>query len=495
MPPPLALLIFLAFILWLFSLERKRRTGVSSALWIPILWVFIIASRPVSQWLHPGAPAVGTDLDGSPVDRIFYFGMIIAGYVVLSRRRLDWAAVFRQNRWLFLFYGYLLLTTFWSAHPFVSFKRLFKDFGNVIMILVILTETNPSAAVKSMLSRCTYLLLPLSVLFIQYYPELGRAYIPFVWEPTFTGVTTDKNTLGEVLFIFGLFLIWEGSELWARNRRGNKRQDIIAWILVVSMDFWLLWKAHSSTSLGCFIFGSAILLALRTPFLQRKAGHLGIYCVLLIGSLLVLNGVFNLGQFFMEGLGRDATLTGRTEIWDRVLRSHTNSIFGEGFWIYWDSDMSANLFPEYYFRMPQSHNGYIEMYLDGGFIAVTFLVGLAGSFLGKAKKDILQGNSFGALFLAFVLMALVYNYTEAAFARLTLVWFAQLLAGIQIPFRPTHEIIDQEAIRKRRTIAQAASSFSGAGCSEISQTPPTESRALTTAGVVSTPGSRRVVNT
>jgi len=458
MPPVLALLVFVAFILWLFALERKRRTGVSSALWIPTLWVLIIASRPVSQWLHPGSPdlSVGMELDGSPIDRAFYFGIIIAGFMVLARRRLDWARVLSQNPWVFLFYGYFALTIFWSADPFVSLKRLFKDFGNVVMILVILTEVNPSAAVKSLLARCTYVLLPLSVLFIQYYPELGRAYTPFTWEPSFTGVTTGKNTLGEVLIIFGLFLVWEGSERWTRNRRGITRQETIAWVLVVLMEFWLLLKAHSSTSLGCFIFGSAILFAMRMPFFQRRAHHLGIYGVGLIGIVLVLNGVFNLGQFFAESLGRDATLTGRTEIWDRVLHSHTNSIFGEGFWIYWDTDKSANLFSEYYFRLLQSHNGYIEMYLDGGFVGVLILAGLAGSFLGKAKQDILRGGSFGVLYLLFVLTALVYNYTEAAFARLSLVWFAQLLAGIQIPVRPTRKLIPREVISNRSSVAEAA---------------------------------------
>jgi exopolysaccharide production protein ExoQ len=459
MPPVVALLVFVVFILWLFALERKRRTGVSSALWIPTLWVLIIASRPVSQWLHPGAPdvTVGMELEGSPIDRAFYFAIIIAGFLVLNRRRLDWGRVFSQNPWVFLFYGYFAVSVIWSAHPDVSLKRLFKDFGNVIMILVVLTEVNPIAAVKSLLARCTYVLLPLSVLFIQYFPELGRGYVPFTWEPYFSGVTTGKNTLGAVLIIFGLFLVWEGSERWTRNRQGTKRQETIAWVLVVFMEFWLLWKAHSSTSLGCFIFGSVILLAMRMPYFQRKARHLGIYGAVIIGIVFVLNSVFNLGQFFAESLGRDATLTGRTEIWDRVLHSgHTNPIFGEGFWIFWDSDKSANLFPEFFFRLLQSHNGYIEMYVDGGFVGLLILAGLAGSFLGKAKQDILRGSSFGVLYLLFALVALVYNYTEAAFARLSLVWFAQLLAGIQIPREPTRKRIPREETRNSSSVAAAA---------------------------------------
>jgi exopolysaccharide production protein ExoQ len=458
MPRVVALLLCIAFILWLFAVERKRRTGVSAALWIPILWVLIIASRPVSQWLHPGAPevTVGTELEGSPIDRAFYFGIIIAGFLVLTRRRLDWGRVISENPWVFLFYAYFALTILWSPYPLVSLKRLFKDFGNVVMILVVLTESNPLAAVKSLLSRCTYVFLPMSFLFIQYYPELGRGYTPFTWEPYFTGVTTGKNTLGELLIICGLFIVWRAPAGWIRNLRRTPRPEIIAWVVILFMECWLLWKAHSSTALGCFLFGGIILLVMRMPFCQRRTRHLGVYGVLIVGAVLVLNTLFNLGQFFAESLGRDTTLTGRTEIWDRVLHSQTNQIFGEGFWIFWDTDKSADLFPDFFFRLLQAHNGYIELYLDGGLVGVLVLVIFTVSCLRKAKKDILKGNSLGVLYLLFALAALVHNYTEASFARLTFIWFALLLAGMQIPFRRTSERAARATARSGSPVAEVA---------------------------------------
>ena len=45
------------------------------------------------------------------------------------------------------------------------------------MVLVILTEKRPYEAVGVILRRLAFLLLPLSVLFIRYYPDLGREYI------------------------------------------------------------------------------------------------------------------------------------------------------------------------------------------------------------------------------------------------------------------------------------------------------------------------------
>ena len=57
------------------------------------------------------------------------------------------------------------------------------------------------------ISRVGFLLLPASVLFIKYYGDLGRAYNPD-GEQTNTGVTTNKNTLGLIVFLVSLGALW-----------------------------------------------------------------------------------------------------------------------------------------------------------------------------------------------------------------------------------------------------------------------------------------------
>ena len=74
----------LILMIWLIRRDTARRDGLSAALWIPTLWVGILASRPVSAWLGSGG-SVDT-LEGSPLDRLFFFGMIFAALIVMSRR-------------------------------------------------------------------------------------------------------------------------------------------------------------------------------------------------------------------------------------------------------------------------------------------------------------------------------------------------------------------------------------------------------------------------
>src|SRR5882672_10661482 len=198
MPSQLAAALFAGFILWLFIRDRKRSTTVSMAAWLPLIWAAIIGSRPITLWFG-GALSMETPddyLKGSPIDMMIFLSLIVAGALVLVQRRMNWNELFANNTWLFIFFLYWGLSVAWSDYPFVGLKRWIKDLGNLIMVLVILSEEDPVQAVKTVFARCGFLLLPLSVLFIKYYPYLGRYYSRWSWTPVYCGVTTEKNALG-----------------------------------------------------------------------------------------------------------------------------------------------------------------------------------------------------------------------------------------------------------------------------------------------------------
>lgn len=139
--PHLILFSFLLFAIWLIRQDTKLRAGISPALWIPTLWLGIIASRPVSAWT--GISGSGDTLDGSPADRAFYLVLIVAALLVLSRRAVNWSWFISRNLPLLLFYGFLLVSVLWANSPYSSFKRWFKESGNILVALVILTDPRP----------------------------------------------------------------------------------------------------------------------------------------------------------------------------------------------------------------------------------------------------------------------------------------------------------------------------------------------------------------
>src|SRR5215831_7946814 len=167
MVPSLATVGCILFIVYLFWADLRRPDSPSKALGVPVAWMFLASSRWVSSWLNV-APALASASDyaeGSPLDRAVFFGLIIAGILILSRRQINWGELLVNNKWIVLYFLYCLASMAWSDEPFILFKRLFKDLGNPIMALVILTERRPYEAIMVVLRRLAFLLLPLSVLF------------------------------------------------------------------------------------------------------------------------------------------------------------------------------------------------------------------------------------------------------------------------------------------------------------------------------------------
>src|SRR2546421_534541 len=209
--PSLASFLTVAFIVFLFRRDIRERPDVSGALWLPLLWFVLICSRPFSGWLNifglPVSSAASVE-EGSPLDAYFYLALVTAGFCVLIKRQVQLSEVLRQNGWLIAFIAYCFIAIIWSDYPFVAFKRWTKILGHPIMTLIVLTEPDPKEALIRLMKRCAYVVIPVSILFIKYYPELGRSFDEWTGDPMNNGIATDKNMLGADCLILGYFFFW-----------------------------------------------------------------------------------------------------------------------------------------------------------------------------------------------------------------------------------------------------------------------------------------------
>src|SRR2546426_10779518 len=99
MPPPVALFIASLFIAYLFARDYKQQPNISSAVWIPTIWLLILGSRPASWWLGltPAVASVDEIMEGSPVDAAVFAALMVAAFVVLWKRHVPWGSVIRSN--------------------------------------------------------------------------------------------------------------------------------------------------------------------------------------------------------------------------------------------------------------------------------------------------------------------------------------------------------------------------------------------------------------
>jgi O-antigen ligase len=148
---------------------------------------------------------------------------------------------------------------------------------------------------------------------------------------------------------------------------------------------------------------------------------------------------FDSSGSMIQDLGRNPTLTGRTAIWETVLPLAGNSLIGTGyesFWIgerrekFWSANNGA------FYGINEAHNGYIELYLNLGWIGVALLAVLIVMGYPKVMATFRGNPAAGSLGLAFFASELIFNFTEAGFRMMNPLWIFFLLALVGIPAAP-----------------------------------------------------------
>jgi O-antigen ligase len=378
---------------------------------------------------------MANDAATSVVDQIFFLTVLGSSLIVAFFRRMSWIKLFTSNIALVLFYLYFAVSVAWSSDPVGSTKRLIKDFGLLFVVALILTEKDPLEAMRAVYIRCAIVLLPLSFVFIKWYPEMGRAY-GIAGEQMVTGVTTQKNSLGEIVLIFTLCLIWDYFE--TRLPGTIFRFKRLPWdlIMLVICGLNLLHLSQSKTALVCLIVGS--LLICRTGwFASRSVSRLVLVCALALPFVVFFAQRFAsiLGPL-TQALGRNLTFTGRTSIWQHITLDTVDPMIGAGYWNFWGGPGGYRVNLAMNSIIPNAHNGYVDLYLDGGLLGLAFLFILLLTVGMRIIRHMRVGSPlsrYERVRFAFVIAAIIYNLSESTFARMGPIWFTTLLMMVEYP--------------------------------------------------------------
>jgi O-antigen ligase len=251
-----------------------------------------------------------------------------------------------------------------------------------------------------------------------------------------TGVTTQKNSLGETILLFTLFLVWDYLE--ALRGQARFQWTRIPWdrVMLLIMGAWLLHLSQSKTALLCISIG---------VFLIARTGRLisiPINRAALLGALLLPPVAFFSQKFasviapIVEALGRSMTFTGRADIWAHINLSTVNPALGAGYWNFWGGDGGFAIARAMNTGIPNAHNGYVDLYLDGGFIGLMMLLYMLVSCSKRMIKYLAthqDEDRFRRVKFAVLIVAIVYNLSESTFARMGPIWFTALLMMVDYP--------------------------------------------------------------
>jgi exopolysaccharide production protein ExoQ len=416
MPPLLALLLCTIFVLWLLSLERKQTPDVSHVLWVPTVWLMYIISKPLGIWLESG----GADMEaGSSLDRYFLSILSLIAVFILLKRKFNWGSAIKENKHMLLLIIFMLVSILWSDMMFVSFKRCARDLIAILMVFMIASESDPIKACESIFRRTIYALIPFSYILINYYPELGREYGRWSGGLMWIGVASQKNGLGRLCLFTAIFLIWA----FIRRRQKNTASVIKHYgyveVFILLLTFYLMGGpehnfSYSATSNIAFVVGLIALISLYWKK-KRNAEFIPKNLILVLLILIIIYGTATpfIGKLSLIDISsivdRNETLTGRAEIWARLVPyAMQKPILGYGFGGFWTDSMRA-------LTSSHAHNGYLDIVLNLGFLGLIIFIIFLISCVKKAQKIIMINFDWGVLLICFLLVIVVHNIAESSF--------------------------------------------------------------------------------
>lgn len=379
------------------------------------LVVFVVSMVNAFLWVWTGQGAYVLDAASGAVASMFSLlrQLLILAIVALLATNRRVLGNLRDCWPILLLLLYALISAQWSAFKGDSLRNWAWVVMQVLLALYIMRRDWTNALTD--LNTIAVGLALLNIAFFAAAPGLARDPGGFggVYAGAFRGIFPSKNLLGAAavtcLLINVVFLSHVG---W----RGHliTKVSLLAWI-------GMLFLARSSTSVATAMTVVAVFICVRSvlgrmnPFERLWAGAF-------LTVLITLGTIFSteLLEMFTGALGRDLTFTGRTFIWDFVLRAtESRWVFGAGFAGFWqpfvqDKETLTSLG---LFYIASSHNGFLEMYASGGIIGLSLTIFV---FVYAAIKTALvvfadARGTVAAFCAAMLLACFLQNLTETLF--------------------------------------------------------------------------------
>ena len=137
-----------------------------------------------------------------------------------------------------------------------------------------------------------------------------------------TGVTTQKNSLGQMCAFLCLVILWDILDRYQARKRGISQSSLWPGVIVFAIGIFLLWQSQSMTSLLAFIIGATIFLSTTIKLVRQFPAFFARLFFLAIAIGLIATSVWTVSVApLIESFARDPTFTERTKIWSTGSRA------------------------------------------------------------------------------------------------------------------------------------------------------------------------------
>jgi len=383
-------------------------------------WVLVV-SMTVPFYVFDRTPnaseTIGVSYGANNTARAIKITLLLLSAYLISR---NWAAcvtLLKQlNRFFVAFLVLVPLSIFWSISQADTIAR-YVTIMSVVMVwsAACVATWEPLRFQHLMRPVLTFLVLA-SIVFGMVAPDLaietGEGTLKDAWR----GLCNQKNGFGQMASF--TFIFWLHAWL-------TKQVSLWKVLLFGGAGAACVLLSRSSTSLLATLFVVMfLLLLLKAPVAMRRAMPYLIGCFAAIvmtyavAILKLVPGLDMLLRPITAFTGKDMTFSNRSAIWD-VIKEHINyaPIFGSGYGAYWigpvPSSPSYAFLSRLWFYPNESHNGYLEIVNDLGFVGLIVLLGYLIWYLRQSLLLWRFDRNQAALYLAVFFQQAIINLSES----------------------------------------------------------------------------------
>ncbi len=340
-----------------------------------------------------------------------------------------------REKYLWILLAVAILSPFWSDTPILTIESLMPLVRVSIFGVYLATchTLHDQLKIFTWAFGIASLLSLLFSLFLPSYGVVGRGFVATVEDTIHTGawrgVYVHKNDLGSAMTF--------GAITFFLNAIANYKFRRVMWAGFI-MTMAVIVASKSSTGLLV-----VLVVMVLTPFYKALRWHHSkalpfLIMTILIGGSLVLLSISS-AEAVLTSLGRDITLTGRTEIWPAVLQKIAQRPWlGYGYETFWlgewegeTADVWRQLAAE--FEPHHAHNGFLDLYLGLGLLG---LICFGFSFISNSLRAFLWARQVqgaeGLMPLLYLTPLILINLSESRFMLGGIYWLIYVTVTISM---------------------------------------------------------------
>jgi len=398
----------------------RGQRGAAEAIFGALLTIAVLLQLNAFIWIYYSANAAAYasgPLDISPLARAYSnarnaIEAALLLYVLLAKSA--WRLLSLAGPMIALC-GYFLLSVTWSDFPYDSLHS-FTIFALQVIVGLAVCSGVPESVALARLKWIAAALIVANVAFSAAFPDLAAesAQHVGVYEGALRGIFSHKNALGACAALSVTPII-------AATIRDGRLRLTLGAAALLALSAALVALSRSATSV--ITFGLAFVAygvqfgAMRA---QPPIGRVATLTILAVVAALIVVSYQTVVEMFPAVLGRDATLTGRTFLWDFALKmADLRPTLGYGFDGFWQAynGSGGGMMKTGLWQDSEAHNAFLEAYLSGGVVGLSLTVGLLLYLAVKSLAALVRDPSSATVFFAVcaTLQILVRCLTESDF--------------------------------------------------------------------------------